>query len=303
VLVLGETGTGKELVARLIHTLDARPRRRDLVVQDCAAIVPQLAGSEFFGHERGAFTDAVAARDGCFALADGGTLFLDEISELPLPLQAELLRAVQERTYKRVGGNTWQASRFRLLCASNRDLLEEVERNAFRRDLYYRVAGAVVHLPPLRDRTGDIIPLAKAFLAQLHPGRPPTEIELDEPVLEYLLTRPYAGNVRDLRQLVHRIDARHVGAGPITAGDIPPEERPTAGAEPPDWRDAAFEAAIRRAVALGVPLRDIGHGATEVAIDVALGLEGSVQRAARQLKVTDRALQLRRAARRDRSSA
>jgi transcriptional regulator with GAF, ATPase, and Fis domain len=303
VLVLGETGTGKELVARLIHTLDARPHRRDLVVQDCAAIVPQLAGSEFFGHERGAFTDAVAARDGCFALANGGTLFLDEISELPLSLQAELLRAVQERTYKRVGGNAWQTSQFRLVCASNRDLLDDVDRHAFRRDLYYRIAAVVVRLPPLRDRPADILPLARTFLAHLHPERAATEIELDEPVREHLLTRPYTGNVRDLRQLMHRIHARHVGSGPITAGDIPPEDRPDAGAEPPDWRDGAFEAAIHRAVSRGIPLRDIGHAATEVAIDVALGLEGSVQRAARQLKVTDRALQLRRAARRDRSSA
>jgi transcriptional regulator with GAF, ATPase, and Fis domain len=298
VLVLGETGTGKELVARLIHTLDARPRRRDLVIQDCAAIVPQLAGSEFFGHDRGAFTDAVTARDGCFALADGGTLFLDEISELPLNLQAELLRAVQERTYKRVGSNTWHTSQFRLLCASNRDLLEEVERGAFRRDLYYRIASTVIRLPPLRDRAADIVPLAQSFLAQLHPGR--DALELDEPVREYLLTRTYDGNVRDLRQLVHRIDGRHVGPGPITVGDIPADERPLPEGEPPDWRDAAFEAAIRRAVTRGVPLRDIGHAATEVAIDVALGAEGSVQRAARQLKVTDRALQLRRAARRDR---
>jgi transcriptional regulator with GAF, ATPase, and Fis domain len=303
VLILGETGTGKELVARLIHTLDARPRRRDLVVQDCAAIVPQLSGSEFFGHERGAFTDAVAAREGCFALANGGTLFLDEISELPLPLQAELLRAVQERTYKRVGGNTWHTSEFRLVCASNRDLLDEVERNRFRRDLYYRVASVVVRLPPLRERTADIIPLAKTFFAQLRAGRTADEIELDEPVREYLVARTYAGNVRDLRQLVHRIEARHVGPGPITAGDLPPDERPDPATEPAEWRDAAFESAIRRAVARGVPLRDIGRAATEVAIDVALGLEGSVQRAARQLKVTDRALQLRRAARRDRSSA
>jgi transcriptional regulator with GAF, ATPase, and Fis domain len=303
VLVLGETGTGKELVARLIHTLDRRPRRRDLVVQDCAAIVPQLAGSEFFGHERGAFTDAVTAREGCFALANGGTLFLDEISELPLPLQAELLRAVQERTYKRVGGNSWQTSQFRLVCACNRDLLEEVERNTFRRDLYYRVASVVVRLPPLRDRAADIIPLARAFFAQLRPDGAATEIELDDAVREYLLTRTYAGNVRDLRQLVHRIEARHVGSGPITAGDIPPDERPAAGAESAEWRDEAFEAAIRRAVTRGVPLREIGRAATEAAIDVALGLEGSVQRAARQLKVTDRALQLRRAARRERPTA
>jgi transcriptional regulator with GAF, ATPase, and Fis domain len=298
VLILGETGTGKELAARLIHTLDARSSRKDLVVQDCAAIVPQLSGSEFFGHERGAFTDAVSARDGCFALANGGTLFLDEISELPLSLQAELLRAVQERTFKRVGGNTWKTSEFRLLCASNRDLLHDIAQHAFRADLYYRLASVVIRLPPLRDRTEDIIPLVQTFLAQLHPGREASEFEIDDAVRDYLLTRVYAGNVRDLRQLVQRIDARHVGPGPITVGDIPSDERPSPEDEPPDWRDAAFEAAIRRAVARGVGLRDIGHAATEVAIDIAVGAEGSLQRAARQLRVTDRALQLRRAARR-----
>jgi len=300
VLFLGETGTGKELAARLIHTLDARPRRRDLIIQDCAAIVPQLAGSEFFGHDRGAFTDAVTARDGCFALADGGTLFLDEIGELPLPLQAELLRAVQERTYKRVGSNTWHTSQFRLVCASNRDLLEDVERGAFRRDLYYRLASVVIRLPPLRDRAADVVPLARAFLAQRHSAPDASAVELDEPVREYLLTRAYPGNVRDLQQLVHRLAARHVGPGPLTVGDIPPDERPLPGVDPPDWRDAAFETAIGRAVARGVPLREIGYAATEVAIDLALGTAGSLQRAARQLKVTDRALQLRRAARRER---
>ena len=151
-LSLGETGTGKELAARLIHTLDRRPRKGDLVVLDCATVVPQLAGSEFFGHERGAFTDAVAGRDGCFALANGGTLFLDEIGELPLTLQAELLRAIQERTFKRVGSNVWRSSVFRLVCASNRELLAEVGQSAFRMDLYYRVASVTITLPPLRDR-------------------------------------------------------------------------------------------------------------------------------------------------------
>jgi transcriptional regulator with GAF, ATPase, and Fis domain len=298
VLIVGETGTGKELVARLIHTLDTHKRRSDLVIQDCATIVPQLAGSEFFGHERGAFTDAVTARDGCFALANGGTLFLDEIGELPLNLQAELLRAVQERSYKRVGSNVWRKSEFRLLCASNRELLHEVARKAFREDLYYRIASVVIRLPPLRNRVEDIIPLTLTFLADLHPGREPSEFELDEPVREYLLTRAYAGNVRDLRQLVQRIDARHAGPGPVTAGDIPADERPPVDGESPDWRDPAFEAAIRRAVARGVGLRDIAHGAAQAAIDIAVGAEGSLQRAARQLKVTDRALQLRRAARR-----
>jgi transcriptional regulator with GAF, ATPase, and Fis domain len=296
VLVLGETGTGKELIARLVHTLDQRQRKGDLVVMDCATVVPQLAGSEFFGHERGAFTDAVAAREGCFSLAHGGTLFLDEIGELPLGLQPELLRAVQERTYKRVGGNAWRKSEFRLVCASNRDLLHEVELSAFRSDLYYRVASVVVRLPPLRERTEDIIPLAQTFLSQLHPERDAPE--LDEPVREHLLSREYPGNVRDLRQLMHRIAARHAGTGPITVGDVPPEERPLPDAEPIDWRDAAFENAIRRAVVRGVGLKDIGQAATDVAVEIAVHAEGSLARAAQQLGVTDRALQLRRAAKR-----
>jgi transcriptional regulator with GAF, ATPase, and Fis domain len=296
VLILGETGTGKELAARLIHTLDRRPRKAGLVVLDCATVVPELSGSEFFGHERGAFTGAVAARDGCFALADGGTLFLDEIGELPLPLQGELLRAIQEHTFKRVGSNVWRESHFRLVCASNRELLDEVAHSAFRRDLYYRIASVMIRLPSLRDRSSDIIPLARHFFTELQPDRDPPAF--DEPVREYLVTRPYPGNIRDLRQLVHRIAARHVGPGPITVGDIPPEERPAPDGATVDWRDAAFENAIRRAVARGVALRDIGHAATEVAIDIAVTAEGSLQRAARQLGVTDRALQLRRAAKR-----
>ncbi|HEX7941315.1 MAG TPA: sigma-54 factor interaction domain-containing protein, partial [Gemmatimonadaceae bacterium] len=122
VLVTGETGTGKELVSRVVHALDARKAKRDLIVVDCTTIVPELSGSEFFGHEKGAFTGAVAARNGAFALADDGTLFLDEVGELPLPLQAELLRVVQEHTYKRVGSSVWQPTCFRLICATNRDL-------------------------------------------------------------------------------------------------------------------------------------------------------------------------------------
>ena len=300
VLILGETGTGKELVARLIHSLDRRPRRSDLVVLDCATIVPELAGSEFFGHERGAYTGAVTSRDGCFGLADGGTLFLDEIGELPLTLQAELLRAIQERTYKRVGSNVWRKSHFRLVCASNRDLLREVETGAFRSDLYYRIATVVIRLPSLRERVTDVIPLVHAFLAELHPDR--GSPELDDAVREHLLARDYPGNVRDLRQLVYRMAARHVGPGPISVGDIPSDERPIGDATESDWRDAAFENAIRRAVSLGVGLKDIGHAATEIAVDIAVDVEGSLQGAARQLGVTDRTLQLRRAARRAKPS-
>jgi transcriptional regulator with GAF, ATPase, and Fis domain len=297
VLIMGESGTGKELVARLIHSLDQRPHKRGLVVLDCTTVVPELSGSEFFGHERGAFTGAVTAREGAFALADGGTLFLDEVGELPLALQAELLRVVQEGTYKRVGSNTWQHTEFRLVCATNRDLQHAVAQGEFRHDLYYRIATWVCKLPPLRERPEDILPLVHHFLRELRPDEEP--LELDEPVRQYLLTRPYPGNIRDLKQLVARISHRHVGSGPITVGDIPAEERPSAELGPVQWRDDSFERSIRRAVSLGVGLKEIGHAAEETAIRIAVTDEdGNLQRAARKLGVTDRTLQMRRAARR-----
>src|SRR5262249_44123862 len=154
-----------ELLARLIHELNAATKERSLVVVDCTTIVPELSGSEFFGHERGAFTGAVAARDGAFALADGGTLFLDEIGELPSHLQAQLLRVIEEGTYKRVGGNAWQRTNFRLVCATNRDLPRLVEAGKFRGDLYFRIASWVFRIPPLSERIEDILPLARHFLA------------------------------------------------------------------------------------------------------------------------------------------
>ncbi|HET9449693.1 MAG TPA: sigma 54-interacting transcriptional regulator, partial [Aggregicoccus sp.] len=224
VLLLGESGTGKEEVARLIHALDARPDKRELVTLDCGTVMPELSGSEFFGHERGAFTGAVTSRDGAFALADGGTLFLDEVGELPAALQAQLLRVVQEHTFKRVGSNTWLHADFRLVCATNRELEREVARGSFRRDLYHRLAAWVCRLPPLRERPEDILPLARHFLRAARPGRPP--LELDEPVREFLLRRSYPGNVRELRQLVLRLCKRHVGDGSLSVGDIPPDELP-----------------------------------------------------------------------------
>jgi transcriptional regulator with GAF, ATPase, and Fis domain len=299
VLITGESGTGKELIARLIHTLDPRPDKRSLVVSDCTTIVPELAGSEFFGHERGAFTGAVAARDGAFALADSGTLFLDEVGELSLNLQAELLRVVQERTYKRVGGNIWQKTNFRLVCATNRDLIKEQSRGLFRSDLYYRIASWICHLPPLRERREDILPLAKHFISQLRPGDSAHQPELDDAVREYLLARDYPGNVRDLRQVVTRIVQHHVGPGPITAGDIPENERPNGDGEPKDWRYESLESAVRLAVVSGANLKEIKRSAGEIAERIALEEEqGNLQRAASRLGVTDRALQMRRAARR-----
>jgi DNA-binding NtrC family response regulator len=293
VLMTGESGTGKELIAQLIHTLDARAAKGELIVVDCTTIVPSLSGSELFGHERGAFTGAVAARDGAFALADGGTLFLDEVGELPPTLQAELLRVVQEGTYKRVGSNRWEQARFRLVCATNRDLAGAVAGGRFRGDLYFRLAAATIQLPPLRERPEDVLQLARFFLGA-DDEEPP---ELSEPVRDLLQTRDYPGNVRDLKQLMSRIRLRHVGPGPVTAGDVPPSERP-GRASRTDWRDDLARP-VTTAVALGVPLRELLDAAREAAISAAvLHAEGSLRRAAGRLGVSDRTLQMHRARRR-----
>jgi transcriptional regulator with GAF, ATPase, and Fis domain len=248
-LIVGESGTGKELVARLIHTLDSRPDKRDLVIVDCTTIAPELAGSEFFGHERGAYTGAMARRDGAFALADGGTLFLDEVGELPLTLQAELLRVVEEHTYKRVGGNTWKKTNFRLVCATNRDLAEEQAQGRFRRDFYYRIATCICRLPPLRERREDIPRLTRHFLRKICPGQDAPD--LDDTVRDYVISRDYPGNVRELRKVITRMAQRHIGSGPITPGNIAEEDRPAATAlAQKDWRDDMFQLAIRRALSL-----------------------------------------------------
>ena len=292
-LVTGESGTGKELVARLVHALDPRADKGDMVVVDCTTVAPSLAGSEFFGHERGAFTGAVTARDGAFALAHRGTLFLDEVGELPLELQAELLRAIQEKTYKRVGSNRWQRTDFRLVCATNRDLAAERDAGGFRSDLYYRIAGCAVHLPPLRERLDDVVPLARRFLGELLGEDPPPELEPG--VREFLVTREYPGNVRDLRQLMARIAHRHAGPGPVSVGALPPGERPHACGDDDPWLDPGFDRALKRAIELEVPAKEIANAARDRAIDLVLAEEaGNLQRASRRLGLTDRALQLRR---------
>jgi transcriptional regulator with GAF, ATPase, and Fis domain len=294
VLITGESGTGKELVARIIHDLDPRYDKGDFVVVDCTTISPELSGSEFFGHERGAFTGAMAARDGAFALAHKGTLFLDEVGELRPELQAQLLRAVQERRFKRVGGNTWQTTDLRIVSATNRDLERGVADGSFRADLFHRIAGWRCRTLPLRERKDDILPLVRHFISQFLPQD--GDVTVDGAVREFLVARDYPGNVRELRQLMARICHRYAGSGPITIGDIPLEDRIAADGAEGVWPEDGFRSAVRMAVELGVGMREIGQMATEMAIQLALEREsGNLQRAAFRLGVTDRALQLRRA--------
>jgi transcriptional regulator with GAF, ATPase, and Fis domain len=298
VLCTGESGTGKEMLARLISAVtpradDGREIRRELVTVDCGALVEELSGSEFFGHERGAFTGAHAMREGAFTLADGATLFLDEIGDVPLSVQVQLLRAIQEGSYKRVGGNTWLKAQFRLVCATNRNLEELVRQGRFRLDLYHRIAGSILRTPPLRERAGDILPLARHFLNKALPGAP----GFSEPVEEYLLNRTYEGNVRELRQLIQRIALRHAGEGLVTPGDIPDGDRPPGGEFERAWPDGRFEQSIADAIARGANLKEISQTTTQVAIRIAVQSEkGNLQRAARRLGITDRALQMRKAA-------
>jgi two-component system response regulator AtoC len=203
VLVLGESGTGKELVARAIH--DASPRRgRRFVAINCAAIPGALLESELFGHCRGAFTDAVRDKRGLFEDADGGTLFLDEIGELPLALQAKLLRALQDGEIRRVGDPQSITVDVRLIAATLRDLADDVQGGRFREDLYYRLNVLPVVIPPLRERAEDIPQLAR-FFAQRHAARHQLgEVELSDIAIEALARQPWPGNVRELENVIER---------------------------------------------------------------------------------------------------
>jgi PAS domain S-box-containing protein len=203
VLVLGETGTGKELIARAIHGASRRADK-PLITINCAAIPAALIESEFFGHEKGAFTGATQRRDGCFALADSGTIFLDEIGELSLDLQAKLLRVLQEGEFTPVGGSQLRKVNVRVIAATNRDLNKAIREGRFREDLYYRLNVFPISVPPLRDRNDDVVILASEFAAKFAQRMGKRIESFSEEIKKRLQAYAWPGNVRELQNVIER---------------------------------------------------------------------------------------------------
>ncbi|WP_373044129.1 sigma-54-dependent transcriptional regulator [Vulgatibacter sp.] len=204
VLITGENGTGKELIARAIHE---NSRRKDgpFVKLNCAAVPAELIESELFGHERGAFTGAHAARKGKFELADKGTLFLDEVGDMPAAMQAKLLRVLQEGEFERVGGTSTLTADVRVIAATNKDLPKEIEEGRFREDLYYRLNVVPIHAPPLRERKEDIPALVASFVREACERNGRRQMEASPEAMAALQLHDYPGNVRELRNLVERL--------------------------------------------------------------------------------------------------
>ena len=218
VLIIGESGTGKELVARCLHAASRRSGRA-LVSLNCPALSPQLMESELFGHEKGAFTSADAPRVGRFELAEGGTILLDEITEIAQPLQAKLLRVLQERTYERVGSSESKRTDVRVVATTNRDIRKEVAEGRFRQDLYYRLAVVPVTVPPLRERKEDVPLLIEHFLGVSAARMQKSPCELESTALELLCEYNWPGNVRELENLVTRASVLSAGR-PVQAEDL-----------------------------------------------------------------------------------
>jgi two-component system response regulator AtoC len=269
VLLLGESGVGKEVIARHVHELSDR-REGPFVAVNCAALTETLLESELFGHEKGAFSGAVSQHQGRFEQADGGTLFLDEVGETSPSLQTKLLRVLQERRFERVGGESPLEVDVRVVAATNRDLQTAVADGAFREDLYYRLAVFPITIPPLRERSGDILPLVEHFLALLSRGPDRTPATLDEGARSALEAYGWPGNVRELANVVERATVL-AGSDAITAEILALE--PTAAAS---------------ATSAGGTLKDMERRAIEAALQAE---DGNRRRAAKRLGIALRTLQ------------
>ncbi|MDJ0831609.1 MAG: sigma-54 dependent transcriptional regulator [Desulfobacterales bacterium] len=226
VLILGETGTGKGLIARRIHHLSGR-KDRPLINVNCAALPATLIESEFFGHEKGSFTGAIENKIGRFELADGGTIFLDEIGDLPIELQAKLLRVLQDQEFERIGSSITRTADTRVIAATNRDLDALIKQGAFRADLYYRLGVIPIYMPPLRERRGDISMLVWFFITTLQPRLGKTIESISSTVMDALTAYDWPGNVRELRNVVERAMILSPGASLELIADLPIDQNST----------------------------------------------------------------------------
>jgi DNA-binding NtrC family response regulator len=222
VLITGESGVGKEVAARFLHTISPRSQKPFMAV-NCAAIPAELIESELFGHEKGAFTGAVTRHEGYAERARDGILFLDEVCDLPFPLQSKLLRLVQERTFFRLGGERRQSFAARLVCATNADPKTQVEKGLFRPDLYYRINVIRAHVPPLRARPDDVLPLTYQFFAEIVRSQGSAVLGLTTLAEEALVAHDWPGNVRELRNRIERAVALTEGSF-LSPGDVFPEK-------------------------------------------------------------------------------
>lgn len=240
VLITGETGTGKELVARTIHDLSERSDK-PLVPINCGAIPSELLESELFGHEKGAFTGAINARKGRFELAEGGTLFLDEIGDMSLPMQAKLLRVLQERSYERLGSNETRQCNVRIIAATHRDLPDAISKGEFREDLYYRLNVFPIEMPPLCKRASDLPALLDELLIQ-HQGEGKVRLRLSEDAVRALSNYSWPGNIRELSNLVERLAILHP-SGEVSLTDLPKKylETPFPSGDPSQSPDTKAE--------------------------------------------------------------
>ncbi len=294
VLILGESGTGKEVVAKSLHHLSSR-RDGPFVPVNCGAIPGELLESELFGHVKGAFTGALTARQGRFEIAEGGTLFLDEIGDMPMPMQVKLLRVLQERSFERVGSNTSQQCNVRVIAATHRNLEEQIANGEFREDLFYRLNVFPIELPALRERPEDIPSLALELIARLErEGR--GTVRLTAAALTSLSRYPWAGNVRELSNLMERLVILFP-QGIVDVSDLP-EKYQTEGSEtdssiplpsPPDIRsidDSNMGVSISSLPPEGVDLKDYLSNLESDLIQQALdAADGVVAQAAKLLNL------------------
>lgn len=270
-LIVGETGTGKELLARAIH--DGGPRRgAPFVPVNCSALPRHLIESELFGHERGAFTDAHAAKPGLFEVAHGGTLFLDEVGTLPVDLQAKLLRVLEDREVRRIGATKSRKVDVRILAATNENLPELVKAGAFRQDLYFRLGVITLHLPPLRERGDDVVIIAQELLSRLAPQYGLPVPPLSAEARRLLLSYSWPGNVRELRNAVERalLLSR---PGELNLEELVPASDPKPAGE--------------SLIPFPAPLDTITQAAARAMLEL---VHGNVSEAARRLKVSRRRL-------------